>query len=85
MLLQPRNRKYRKDQKGRRTSSHTCTYHGNRGHNQKALAGNLQAKSHTLAFGCYGLKSLEQSALKASQIEAVRRVLVRKARRIGKI
>ncbi len=43
--------------------------------------------SHTsrISFGCYGLKSLETDYLKASQIEAVRRVIIRKVRKIGKI
>ncbi len=35
--------------------------------------------------GTYGLKTLEGGNLKAAQIEAVRRVIIRKIRKLGKI
>ena len=70
MLLQPKNRKYRKDQKGSK--------------NQKTVF-KRQARSHRLSFGSYGLKSLEANWLKASQLEAVRRVIIRDLRKIGHI
>ena len=70
MLLQPKNRKYRKDQKGSK--------------NQKTVW-KRQARSHRLSFGSYGLKSLEANWLKASQLEAVRRVIIRDLRKIGHI
>jgi len=66
MLSQPKNRKYRKDQKS---------------HKKK----NLNSRDHRLAFGSYGLKSLEANQLKASQLESVRRVIIRRVRKIGKI
>lgn len=69
MLLQPKNRKYRKDQSG------GCKF-------------SEKTQTDRLVFGCYGLKALESPRsgyLKASVIEAVRRVLIRKIRKIGKI
>ena len=41
--------------------------------------------SHSLTFGSYGLKALNSGWLKASQLEAVRRVIIRQIRNIGKI
>jgi large subunit ribosomal protein L16 len=41
--------------------------------------------SNTLTFGSYGLKALNSGWLKASQLEAVRRVIIRHLRNIGKI
>ena len=70
MLLQPKNRKYRKDQSGAGSRNRS------------------KARAHRLAFGCYGLKALEtpqRGHLKASQIEAVRRVIIRKVRKVGQI
>jgi len=64
----PKNRKYRKDQKGS-------------GNPHKGI----QHRAHRLAFGPYGLKSLESNQLKACQLEAVRKVIIRRIRRIGKI
>ena len=69
MLLQPKNRKYRKDQKGSR----------------KFFLRPQYARSHRLSFGSFGLKSLAPGQLKASQIESVRRVIIRDVRRIGHI
>jgi large subunit ribosomal protein L16 len=64
--MQPKNRKYRKDQKG------------------SGLTG-IQHRAHRLAFGPYGLKSLESNQLKACQLEAVRKVIIRRIRKIGQI
>ena len=69
MLLQPKNRKYRKDQKGVRKAFGILPAFG---------------VQNPLVFGNHGLKSLERHHLKASQIEAVRRVIIRKIRKIGK-
>ena len=71
MLLQPKLRKYKKDKK--------CPIRINQKGKQ------LLARSHRLAFGSYGLKTLETNTLKASQLEAVRRVLIRDLRKIGHI
>jgi large subunit ribosomal protein L16 len=70
-MQQPKNRKYRKDQKG-----------VSRGNARTSLA-----RAHRLApfGGTYGLKSLQANRLKASQIEAVRRAILRKLRKIGQI
>lgn len=38
-----------------------------------------------LTYGSYGLKSLNSGWLKASQVEATRRVIIRNIRKIGKI
>ena len=46
---------------------------------------NLKSRDHRLSFGLYGLKSLEATHLSASQLESVRRVIIRKVRKIGKI
>jgi large subunit ribosomal protein L16 len=66
MLSQPRNTKFRKQQRSFKKKD-------------------LKSRDHRLAFGCYGLKSLECSQLKASQLESVRRVIIRRVRKIGKI
>lgn len=76
MLLQPKNRKYRKDQK--KTGS-TCSAGVPRPFQSH------KARSHRLSFGSFGLKSLEPNQLKASQLEAVRKVIIRDLRRIGHI
>ncbi len=72
MLLQPNNRKYRKDQKGSKN---------------KKTVWKRQARAHRLSFGSYGLKSLQAmpTGIKASQLEAVRRVIIRDLRKIGHI
>jgi len=44
-----------------------------------------EAKKHMLHFGSYGLQSLETGRLKASVIEAMRRVMTRKLKRQGHI
>jgi large subunit ribosomal protein L16 len=67
--MQPKNTKSRKDQKASRKT--------------KGMAGS--AGTSRLSFGSYGLKTLEGGALKAAQTEAVRRVITRKIRKIGKI
>jgi large subunit ribosomal protein L16 len=46
---------------------------------------NLQTRTHRLSFGSYGLKALQGIHLKASQMEAFRRVLVRRTRKIARI
>lgn len=66
MLLQPKNTKFRKDQKASRKT--------------KGMAGTTR-----LGRGAYGLKTLEGGNLKAAQIEAVRRVIIRKIKKLGKI
>jgi len=66
MLVQPKNRKYKKDQRSFKNR-------------------NLLARDHRLAFGSYGIKSLEANQLTASQLESVRRVIIRRVRKIGKI
>lgn len=40
---------------------------------------------YRLTYGSYGLKALTPGWLKASQLEAVRRVIIRNIRKIGKI
>lgn len=67
MLLQPKNTKFRKDQKASRRT--------------KGMQGGATGPS----FGSYGLKTLDGGNIKAAQIEAVRRVIIRKIRKIGKI
>jgi len=71
MLLQPKNRKYRKDKK-------SFIKKNNKGNP-------ILAKAHQLQFGSYGLKTLETNILKASQLEAIRRVMIRDLRKIGHI
>lgn len=66
MLSQPKNTKFRKQQRSFKKRD-------------------LKSRDHRLAFGCYGLKSLECGQLKASQLESVRRVIIRRVRKIGKI
>ena len=67
--MQPKSRKYRKDQKG-------VSHRGRRP---------ILARAHSVAYGTYALKSLQANRLKASQLEAVRRSILRKIRKIGKI
>lgn len=50
---------------------------------QKGRIGGV--KVNTLSFGKYGVQSLESGRLKASVIEAVRRVMTRKLKRNGQI
>lgn len=47
--------------------------------------GNVASRKTTLAFGDYGLKSLEGSRITARQIEAARRAMTRFVQRGGKI
>ena len=75
-MLQPKITKFRKYQKGL-------------GRSKAKL---IQHVSHRLSFGSYGLQSQKisrpsgnQSQIKASQIEAFRKVIIRRIRKIGKI
>jgi large subunit ribosomal protein L16 len=54
---------------------------------QKSVKKSLRSGRYpqSLTFGSYGLKALNRGWLKASQLEAVRRVLIRHLRNIGKI
>lgn len=55
---------------------------------RKAHKGRVQAKSKAgtmLAFGSFGLKSLDMIRVTARQIEAARRAAVRRMKRIGKL
>ncbi len=54
---------------------------------QKSVKKSLRSGRYpqNLTFGSYGLKSLDKGWLKASQLEAVRRVIIRNLRNIGKI
>ena len=45
----------------------------------------IETNTVNLDFGTFGLTVLESSRITASQLEAVRRVLTRKMKRIGKI
>lgn len=51
----------------------------------KNSTGYRSNQSYNLHFGSYGLKSLEAGWLTSSQIESVRRVIMRKIKKIGKI
>lgn len=86
MLVQPKNRKYRKDQKRYRKLKRPSQL-GVRSVAPCTTRAKNTSTAHRLSFGAYGLKSLEknQSNIKASQIEAVRKVIVRRTRRIGQI
>jgi large subunit ribosomal protein L16 len=68
-MLIVKNRKYRKAHKNVK----------------KSLRSNSISKTQSLTFGSYGLKALTGGWIKASQIEAVRRVIVRQIRGLGKI
>jgi large subunit ribosomal protein L16 len=69
MLLQPKKRKFKKEQK--------------RAFKRKSLQ--TSQANHKLVFGCYGLKAVQPGFIKASQIEAVRKVIIRRIRKIGRI
>ncbi|PJE51362.1 MAG: 50S ribosomal protein L16 [Candidatus Yanofskybacteria bacterium CG10_big_fil_rev_8_21_14_0_10_36_16] len=45
----------------------------------------IARKGNTLSFGTYGLKALEPSYIKSSQIEAARRTIARYSKRGGKL
>jgi large subunit ribosomal protein L16 len=49
----------------------------------KNATGFRSHQSYLLHFGSYGLKSLESGWLTSSQLESVRRVIIRKLRKIG--
>ena len=87
MLLQPKNRKYRKDQKRYKKFQLKKNLNHLYDENPCRSRAKNTSKSHRLAFGSYGLKSLEKNQfnISASQIEAVRKVIVRRTRRIGQI
>lgn len=69
MLLSPRKFKYRKQQKGKSTNRVSVT-----SKNQKKLM-----------FGSVGLKSMEPGRLTAKQMQAVRQVLNKKIKKIGRL
>lgn len=71
MFLQPKNRTFRKDKKS----------FFKRNNKQQPILSN----SHSLQFGSFGLKTLETNILKASHLEAIRRVMIRDLRKKGKI
>lgn len=71
MLLQPKNRKFRKDKRSYIKKN-----------NKQHL---ILSNTHRLMFGSFGLKTLETNLIKASHIEAMRRVIIRDLRRKGKI
>lgn len=52
---------------------------------RKGRIGRLETKVVGLAFGSYGLQTLESVRLSAAQLEAVRRVLSRRMKRNGQI
>lgn len=54
---------------------------------QKCVKKSLRSGKYPqyLKYGSYGLKAIESGWLKASQLEAVRRVIIRNIRNIGKI
>jgi len=64
-MLQPKRRKYRKDQKGR-----------NKG---------IATSGITVAFGEFGLKTIDHGRLTSRQIEAARRAMTRHIKRDGRI
>ena len=64
-MLQPKRRKYRKDQKGR-----------NKG---------IATSGTTVAFGEFGLKTIDHGRLTSRQIEAARRAMTRHIKRDGRI
>jgi large subunit ribosomal protein L16 len=51
----------------------------------KGKIGRLETRSIKLEFGRYGLQVMEKSRLSARQLEAFRRVLSRRTKRIGQI
>jgi len=51
----------------------------------KGRVKNIETNTVNLDFGTYGLTVLESSRISAAQLEAVRRVLSRKMKRMGKI
>lgn len=52
---------------------------------QKNAGGGKKLKGSTLSFGQFGLKTLENGAITARQIEAVRQVLSRYTKKVGKV
>ena len=69
MLLSPRKFKYRKQQKGKSTNRVSVT-----SKNKKRLM-----------FGSVGLKSMEPGRLTAKQMQAVRQVVNKKIKKIGRL
>lgn len=88
-MLLPKNRKYRKDQKRSQKLKQNRERQFFQYHKENACTTRARntSNSHRLAFGPYGLKSLEKNQfnIKASQIEAARKVIVRRIRRTGQI
>jgi large subunit ribosomal protein L16 len=54
-------------------------------HKQKIKGSELKIKAITLQFGDYGLQALENGRINPKQIEAARRVIVRKTNRLAKL
>ena len=52
---------------------------------QKFKIGGISCNQTYLKFGKYGIKALQQGKITAKTIEAVRRAIIRKFKRIGKI
>ncbi|HEY4478258.1 MAG TPA: 50S ribosomal protein L16 [Candidatus Paceibacterota bacterium] len=70
-MLFPKKVKFRKWQKGRK--------------NAKKRANAVDTRGVKLAFGSYGLKSLDFARLSSNEIEAARKVMSRYATKSGKI
>nr|BBQ05364.1 50S ribosomal protein L16 [Hemiarma marina] len=51
----------------------------------KGRIGRLETRSIDLRFGSYGLQVLERSRISARQLEAFRRVLSRRTKRMGQV
>lgn len=45
----------------------------------------VAARGHRLGFGAFGLKALESARITAAQIEAARRAITRRMKRVGKV
>ena len=52
---------------------------------QKGTIGGIKSNITKLEFGKYGVKALQQGRISARTIEAVRRVMTRKFKRVGQI
>lgn len=64
-MLEPKNRKYRKEFRGK--------------------MGGVATNNNSIAFGEYGLKSLENGWIKSREIEAARRAITGYMKRKGKV
>ena len=56
-----------------------------KGHKQAKKTKGIKTNSNELNYGSYGLKTINGGNIHASHIEAVRRVIIRKIRKVGKI